>query len=85
MHHYELHVEVAESLSAPGSISKIISADCAPDGGYEEGGFAIANDRVKGTTGIVSEPEVEPSCSTLVNLVNITLLGQHWNDFLPVV
>ena len=85
MHHYELHVEVAESLSAPGSISKIISADCAPDGGYEEGGFAIANDRVEGTTGIVSEPEVEPSCSTLVNLVNITLLGQHWNDFLPVV
>ena len=80
-----MHGGVAESLSAPGSISKIISADCAPDGGYEEGGFAIANDRVKGTTGIVSEPEVEPSCSTLVNLVNITLLGQHWNDFLPVV
>ena len=85
MHHYELHGGVAESLSVPGSISKIISADCAPDGGYEEGGFAIANDRVEGTTGIVSEPEVEPSCSTLVNLVNITLLGQHWNDFLPVV
>ena len=85
MHHYELHGGVAESLSAPGSISKIISADCAPDGGYEEGGFAIANDRVEGTTGIVSEPEVEPSCSTLVNLVNITLLCQFWNDFLPVV
>ena len=85
MHHYELHGGVAESLSAPGSISKIISADCAPDGGYEEGGFAIANDRVEGTTGIVSEPAVEPSCSTLVNLVNIILLGQHWNDFLPVV
>ena len=85
MHHYELHGGGVESLSAPGSISKIISADCAPDGGYEEGGFAIANDRVKGTTGIVSEPEVEPSCSTLVNLVNITLLGHHWNDFLPVV
>ena len=81
MHHYELHVEVAESLSAPGSISKIISADCAPDGGYEEGGFATANDRVEGTTGIVSEPEVEPSCSTLVNLVNIILFGQQWNDF----
>ena len=85
MHHYELHGGVVESLSVSGSISKIISADCAPDGGYEEGGFAIANDRVEGTTGIVSEPEVEPSCSTLVNLVNITLLGQHWNDFLPVV
>ena len=80
-----MHGGVAESLSAPGSISKITSADCAPDGGYEEGGFAIANDRVEGRTGIVSEPEVEPSCSTLVNLVNITLLGQHWNDFLPVV
>ena len=85
MHDYELHGGVVESLSVSGSISKIISADCAPDGGYEEGGFAIANDRVEGTTGIVSEPEVEPSCSTLVNLVNITLLGQHWNDFLPVV
>ena len=85
MHHYELHGGVAGSLSAPGSFSKIISADCAPDGAYEEGGFAIANDWVEGTTGIVSEPEVEPSCSTLVNLVNITLLGQHWNDFLPVV
>ena len=85
MHHYELHGGVVESLSASGSISKIIPADCAPDGGYEEGGFAIANAWVEGTTGIVSEPEVEPSCSTLVNLVNITLLGQHWNDFLPVV
>ena len=33
---------------------------------------------------INGEPEVKPSCSTLVNLVNITLLGQHWYIFLPV-
>ena len=67
-------------MSAPGSIGKIISADCAPDGGYEDGGFAI---EFRAPQEIASKPEAEPSCSTLVNLVNITLLGQHWNISLP--